>query len=160
MSEPKAGTEISPKAFDTKDAIDLLIKQTTVVNTLWGVYAAVCFTAGGFGLNLRSSSPHDFSNIVMSLFAALGFGIFLYGHWCMIRGSVVVIVSVTEELKAQRSFEKDAMGSFNKTIDSLIEGSPNVKNTRWAHLIIDFCSMAVLLTAPWIPAAVAASTGK
>src|SRR4051794_18634890 len=72
-------------AIEIKDAIDLMIKQVTLINTLWGIYAVASFTAAGFGFNL---DPSRWGYNAVLLLAALGFTVFLVGHWKMLRMTV------------------------------------------------------------------------
>lgn len=172
MSDVDQRQGASQTVFGTKDAIELLIKQTNTANTLWGIYVAVSFTAAGFALTLRSSLPgHSLPvplsgssscislpglSFLISVLAALGFGVFLYGHWRMLRASVLVIEAVSRELDAEQARDKGAGGgSFTKSIAVLVDNAYSVNPSGWAHFAIDCCSMGILLMSPWISNAAA-----
>jgi hypothetical protein len=145
VTDPDAPKDV----FDVKEAIDLLIKQTTAANTLWGIYAAISFTAAGFGITIRSSFP-DWA-VPISLLAAVGFAAFLIGHWIMLRSPIRVIESVTLELRALQ------IVPFTRTIKVLLDESYKVRGSGSVHFIIDCCSMGILLISPWVTSMAAAT---
>ena len=149
MAKAPIDTPQPPAVFDTRDAADLLVKQTGLVNALWGIYAAISFTAVGFAISQADSAARG--SWLITILAVGGFSIFLYGHWAMVRAAVKIMESLRAEIAA--ALDRDASSvtiDYQGSIRTLITQSYDVKNSRRVHVSIDICSIAILILAPRI----------
>src|SRR5260221_565072 len=117
--------------FETKDAVDLLYKQTTVINGLWTTYAAAGLTTGGFTALNGSDSP---GRIVVAVMLTAGFGAFAYGNWRMLRSEIGARWILAEELRREvAALQATADSKFAKALAQIPGNAASVTAGRMVH---------------------------
>jgi hypothetical protein len=130
--------------------IDLMMSKQTQYYTLWAVYTAVQFAAGGYGLNTNLS-------LATALAVLVGVWTFNLGHLGFVLQCVNQLNQLTQVLDAALRTPMAYGERLRKAVENIQEGS-----LFWAflkrgeprsyigniavHLLIDTCASVALLT--------------
>jgi hypothetical protein len=129
--------------FNLKDAIDLLYKQTAIINSLWTVYVAATFAAGGFSALAGEVKTKEWIAVALTI----AFGAFTFGHWKMLRPELVARWTLREEINAALSKEEPDL-RFGKSLHVLADTASKPYRGLIVHVSIDTCVIAAI----WIRA--------
>ncbi len=138
--------------FKLKDAIDLLYKQTTIINSLWMAYAVVCLTAGGFSA-LNGDAGVFEQRLLTAISVSTGLGAFTFGHWRMLRGEIAARWSLSQEIESALVKEplEDSPVYFRKSLRLSTRAVSQVYQGLIVHGAIDTCVFAVIWVRLAIP---------
>ena len=116
--------------FEKKDAVDLFVKQNSLISGLWGIYIAATFTAAAFLVTKISLSPY-------SLFAVTaGFWAFAIGHLVLIRQALSVNIKIKESLLATMHSDDSPHA---EVVSHLANTANHPRISTAIHLFIDMC---------------------
>ena len=133
--------EIAEMQLELKDAIDLLYKQTAIINNLWTVYVAATFAAGGFAA--LTGDPITRELVAGAL--TIAFGAFTWGHWAMLKVELTARRQLAEEIESLLS--KKAKGgpvAFAGSIKLVTRTATTTYKGSIAHASIDTCVLAAI----------------
>ena len=116
--------------FGKTAAVDLFVKQNSLINGLWAIYIAATFTAAAFSVTKISLSPFAL------LAVTAGFWAFALGHLVLIRQALGINMKVKQALLA-------TMNSNDSTYSGVVSHLANTANhpriSTAIHLFIDAC---------------------
>jgi hypothetical protein len=133
--------------------LDLIVNKQSHYYSLWGVYTAVQFAAGSFGLSGQSLS------LSVGLSVLLGVWAFNLGHLGFVLRCVEELNKLSKVLAAAQ--EKDDGKAYRESLDTLKDmqeagyfwnyfkgndGSRSYSSNICVHLFIDICASVALLS--------------
>lgn len=119
-----------------KDAIDLVYKQTGIINGLWTTYVVATFAAGSFTA-LNTGEPT--TRYIVAAALTLAFGMFTVGNWRMLKAELEAREAIGAMLRAAAPGDglKDPLERIVGTTGGLVGG-------RWVHWVIDTCVVVAI----------------
>ena len=128
--------------YKLSDAVTLFVNQTTVINSLWGIYVAATFAAAGFG---ATSNAH----VVARAAITFGFWAFTLGHLRLITDALVTTKLLGSAIT--KTIDIAEQDSISVEFAELLKQVAGKAKTPWIsvaiHLFIDLC----VTTAIWTP---------
>ncbi len=116
--------------FDEKAAVDLFVKQNSLINGLWGIYIAATFTAASFSVTKIPLTP--FALLAVSA----GFWAFALGHIVLIKQALSINIKLKQSLLA-------TINSNDSPYSGVVSHLANTANRPFIsmaiHLFIDVC---------------------
>lgn len=124
-----------------KDLIDLYYKQTSVINSLWAFYAAATFAAAGYS----QLSGGFTKSVSVGVAVTIGFLIFAYGHWSMLRGEVDSRWNVCKDIESRMGISQSREIQMRPFL-IIVKRTPKIVDAGFVHAGIDFCVIVAIWT--------------
>ena len=127
--------QVSVPDFDKTAAVDLFVKQNSLINGLWGIYIVATFTASAF----------SFTEDQLSLFelraVTAGFWAFTLGHLVLVWQALSINIKLKQSLL-------DPKNSNDSPYSGVVSHLANTANPPWVsmviHLFIDACVTSLI----------------
>ena len=133
-------------------AADFFFSINSQITGLWGIYIAATFTGAGFSLASKGGI-----SLIEACLAALGFSIFAFGHYHLIRNAVTRLNGLREKILSVTA-ASDRPDLFPKEFEpgkTVFDGmvliathptGPWLRSAQ-AHIAIDLCVVALIFRA-------------
>ncbi len=116
--------------FDEKAAVDLFVKQNSLISGLWGIYIAATFTAASFSVTKIPLTP--FALLALTL----GFWAFALGHIMLIQQALSINIELKKSLLATINSNDSPFSEFVRHLAKT--ANPPYKSMA-IHFFIDVC---------------------
>ena len=124
-----------------KDAVDIFYKQTTIIDSLWTVYVAATFAAGGFS---ALKGDHGTIYIVASALT-VAFAAFTIGNWNMLKSQIQCRYNLRLQIIARLdALPEDKRPAFTASVRQIARGASTVLSGAIVHGTIDFCVVVAI----------------
>ena len=127
--------QVSVPDFDKTAAVDLFVKQNSLINGLWGIYIVATFTAAAFSFTKDQLSPFAL------LAVTAGFWAFALGHLVLLRQALSINIKLKQSLR-------DTINSNDSPYSGVVSHLANTANPPWVsmviHLFIDACVTSLI----------------
>jgi hypothetical protein len=130
------------KQFELKDAVDLLYKQTTIINSLWGMYVLATFAAGGFAALTGDLATKK----LIASALTVAFLAFTLGHAIILKVELDARWKLAQEIKLLLSAETESTRNFAESIKLVVRTATTTYKGLIAHVSIDTC----VIVAIWV----------
>lgn len=122
--------------MDLTKAAELQMQQNSQIIQIWAMFVTATFAAALLNVSTDTVRPE------ISTAITVGFLVFAYGHYTMLRDALKVSRALSNDMNRQMEASRDPPSAFHAALRAVATPSFKPGYSYAAHAIIDLCVVA------------------